>query len=304
MSYQGFLHEVEKGLPAPAYLFSTTDLFLHREALEILKKLVPESERDFNLHIFDISSPDDTPVIQQVLDVSNTISFFGGRRFTILAGNLQKISKKDVDKINAYLSSPAQNAVFVMLHDGLMKKDAKEKFQVQKQMALDIRESEIPFWIKQRVKMLSMEISDEATDYLIGITGTDLGLLAAEIEKISFIGKKRIEVSDIADIAAGGRTYSVFDLMNALNMGNTEKVFRIYKILRETADDYSLIGALNWQYSRNIHPGMNKTENNYYRKVFILLNMVDKDIKSSGRSFPVEYLLLKLLRLKKGLSED
>ncbi len=303
MSYQGFLNEVAKGLPAPVYLFYTSAPFLHREALEAIKKLVPESDRDFNLHIFDISSPDDTAGVQQILDVTNTVSFFGGRRYTILAGNLQKISKKDVEKINAYLSSPSQNSVFIMLHDGLMKKDAKEKFQTPKQISLDIRESEIPYWIKQRVRMKKMEISDEAADYLIGITGTDLGLLAAEIEKIYLIGKKSIEIPDITDIVAGGRTYSAFDLVNALNMKNAEKVFRIYKTLKETADDYSLIGVLNWQYTRSIHPGMNKAENSYYRQVFELLNMVDKDIKSSGRSYPVEYLLIKLLRLKKGLPE-
>ena len=151
--------------------------------------------------------------------------------------------------------------------------------------------------------MKNLEISDEAADYLIGITGTDLGLLAAEIEKISLIGKERIEIPDITDIVAGGRTYSAFDLVNALNMKNAEKVFRIYKTLKETSDDYSLIGVLNWQYTRSIHPGMNKAENSYYQQVFELLNMVDKDIKSSGRSYPVEYLLIKLLRLKKGRSE-
>jgi len=302
MSYQGFLNEVEKGLPAPVYLFYTSDPFLQREALDRIKKLVPESDRDFNLHIFDTSSPDDVPGIQQILDVTNTVSFFGGRRYTIWAGNLQKIPKKDVEKINEYLLSPAQNAVFIMLHDGVMKKDGKEKFQAPKQISLDIRESEIPSWIKQRVRTKDLEISDEATEYLIGITGIDLGLLSSEIEKISFIGKKRIELSDIADIVAGGRTYSVFDLVNALNMKNTEKVFSIYKILKETADDYSLIGALNWQYTRSIRPGMNKAENSYYRQVFELLSIVDKDIKSSGRSYPVEYLLIKLLRLKKGLS--
>jgi DNA polymerase III subunit delta len=302
MSYQGFLNEVQKGLPAPVYLFYTSDPFLHREALDIIKKLVPESDRDFNLHVFDISSPDDTAGIQQILDVTNTVSFFGGRRYTILAGNLQKISKKDAEKINDYISSPAQNSVFIMLHDGLMKKDAKEKIQAPKQLSLDIRESEIPSWIKQRVRMKNLEISDEATEYLIGITGTDLGLLASEIEKISLIGSKRIEASDIADIIAGGRTYSVFDLVNALSMKNSEKVFSIYQILKETTDDYSLIGALNWQYTRSIRPGMNKAENSYYRQVFELLSMVDKDIKSSGRSYPVEYLLIKLLRLKKGLS--
>ncbi|HMK49751.1 MAG TPA: hypothetical protein VK435_06845, partial [Thermodesulfovibrionales bacterium] len=137
-------------------------------------------------------------------------------------------------------------------------------------------------------------------NYLIATTGIDLGLLASEIEKLSFIGKKRIDVDDIADLLAGGRLYNVFDLITALRSKDADKVFRIYKTLKETADDYSLIGALNWQYGRELHAGLSPAENNSFLQVFELLNSVDIDIKSSGRNFPIEYLLIRLLRLREG----
>lgn len=298
MSYQAFLKEIEKGLPAPVYLFVASDMFLQREAAEAIKRLVPEAERDFNLHAFDLLLPgDETITFGQILDVVNTVSFFGGKRFTVLTLNLQKLLKKDQERLNAYIMNPAENSVFVILHVGSLGKEAREKFRSLKTISLDIRESEMPYWIKQRARTKGLEISDEASDYLIGLVGPDLGLLASEIEKISLLGKKRIGVDDISDIVTGERLYSIFDLVNALRAKDSERVFRIYKTLRETSEDYSLIGVLNWQYGRNLQKGNSPSEKQYLLEVFELLNRTDIEIKSSGRTFPMEYLLVKLLRL-------
>jgi len=302
MSFQAFLHQIEKGLPSPGYLFYTSEPFLHREAIEAIKRLVPEGEKDFNLHIFDFLYSAEVS-FEQVLDVANTVPFFGKRRFVVFSGNLQKLSKKDLKRLNAYVSNPSPGSVFVILHDGVLKKEMREMFRELKPISLDIRESEIPYWIRQRAVTKGLEMSDEVANCLIGVVGPDMGLLSAEIEKISLLGKKRIDVGEISDIIAGGRLYSIFDLVDALREKDVEKVFRIYKLLRETTDDYSLIGALNWQYGRNMLSRSRPTENEYYSMIFEVLNKADIDIKSSGRTFPMEYLLIKLLRLQKGPPE-
>jgi DNA polymerase-3 subunit delta len=302
MGFQTFFKEIERGLPSSVYLFYTSEPFLLREAVEAIKRLVPDGEKDFNLHIFDFSYSGEAS-FEQVLDVANTVPFFGKRRFVVFIGNLQKLSKKDMKRLNAYVSNPSPGSVFVILHDGLLKKEMREMLKELKPISFDIRESEIPYWIRQRAVMKGLEISDEVADYLIGLVGPDMGLLSAEIEKISLLGKKRIDVGEISDIVAGGRLYSIFDLMDALREKDVEKVFRIYKFLRETTDDYSLIGALNWQYRRNMLSRGRPTENGYYSMIFEVLNKADIDIKSSGRTFPMEYLLIKLLRLRKGSPE-
>jgi DNA polymerase-3 subunit delta len=301
MSFKAFLHEIQKGLPLPLYLFHTSEPFLYREAIEAIKRLVPDSEKDFNLHIFDFLYPGEAS-FEQVLDAVNTFPFFGKRRFVVFSGNLQKLPKKDMKKLNAYISNPSSGSVFVILHDGVLKKDMREMMKELKPISLDIRESEIPYWMRQRALMKGFEISDEAADCLIGLVGTDLGLLSSEIEKISLLDKKRIGMDDIADIIVGGRLYSIFDLVDALREKNIEKVFRTYRILIETTDDYSLIGALNWQYGRNMPTRNRPAENEYYSMIFEVLNKADIEIKSSGRTFPMEYLLIKLLRLRKGRS--
>ena len=296
MSFQAFLQEIEKGLPMSVYLLYASDPFLHREAINAIKRLVPVEERDFNLHIFDLlSSVEEKIPFDQILDIANTFPFLGKRRFIVLEGNLQKLSKQDIKRLYAYVSNPSSSSVFIILHAGILKKEMREGFRVLKAVSLDIRESEIPYWVKRRTAMKGIEISNEAVDYFIGLIGTDLGLLSAEIEKISLLGKKSIDVDDISDIFAGGRSYSIFALIDALEAKNADRMFKIYKSLRETAEDYSLIGALNWQYGRNKPP--------FSFRLFELLNMADIDIKSSGRTFPMEYLLIKLLRLEKGQPE-
>ncbi len=298
MSFRAFLKEIEKGLPAPVYLFYTQDTFLQGEAVDAIKRLVPAAEREFNLHVFDLSIQDENLSFAQTLDVASTVSFFGGRRFTIFIGNLQKFLKKDIERLNNYISKPAPDSLLLMIHNGALSKEAREKFGALRPVSLDIKGSEIPYWIKQRAGIKGVEISDEVSDYLIGVVGPDLGLLSAEIEKISLIGKKKVDVDDFADIVAGGKLYSIFDLVDALRERDSERVFKIYKTLRETAEDYSLIGALNWQYARNVSSRNSQAENKYLLKVFEFLNRADIDIKSSGRTFPMEYLLVKLLRLQ------
>jgi DNA polymerase III subunit delta len=299
MSYRIFLKEIEKGLPAPMYLLHTEDQFFSREAVDAIKKLVPETERDFNLHIFDLYAPaEESPSVEKIIETANTVSFFGSRRITLLIGNVQKLVKKDIERLQRYIENPSPQSVFVIIHIGPWKGEKKEKFQGVTLLSLDMRDSEIPFWIKQRAGSHGMEISDEAVEYLLGLVGPDIGLLSAEIEKISCIGKKKISVEDIAEIVTGERLYNVFDLTDALRKKDAERVFSIYKTLKETAEGFSLIGALNWQYARLLRRGITARENEYFLQIFECLNSADADIKSSGRSYPMEYLLLRLLRLQ------
>jgi DNA polymerase III delta subunit len=295
MSLREFIREIDQGLPAPAYLFCVKDEFLRQEAIEAVKGLVPAAESDFNLHVFDFTSEDIS--VRKVLETADTFSFFGGRRITICTMNLQKLPKKDQEKLQSYLSSPAQGSVFVIFHTGTLLKDIKGRFKSLRPAELGIGESEIPLWLKERARKKGIEITDRACGYLIGEVGPEVGLLAAEVEKFSLLGLKRVDVDDIAEILVAAREYGVFDLTAALRQGNPDRVFRVYAKLKETAEDYGLIGALNWQYARelNLQSGSEKEE---ALKVFGLLNEADRDIKSSGRGYPLEYLLIRLLRLQ------
>ena len=299
MSFRNFLEELKKGLPSPNYLLVASDPFLHTEAVFLIRELVPEQERDFNFQRFDLlSSKDSGTPFEQVLDVLNTMPFFSGRKFVVVE-NLQKLVKKDLKKLEQYLGNPSGSSVLVLLNAGAVKKDAKESLTDVKPIVLDISEKDIPAWLKSKARTKGIILSDGAADYLMGTIGPDLGLLSSELDKCSLIGKPAIEKEDIIEIIEGKRTYNAFALIDAIRARDTERVFQIYKVLKNTEEPYSLLGALNWQYAKSFAGKDSPKDKAYYYTVFRALNKADVEIKSSGGSYPVELLLVKLLQISK-----
>jgi len=296
MSYKNLLDEVKKGLPSGNYLLTASDRFLHGEAAALVRDLVPPEERDFNFHTFDLLSADqEKPSFDQILDVVNTVPFFTGRKYVVVE-NFQKTAKKDMKKIEGYLQNPSASAVLVLLHEGSLKKDAREGLKGVKHIVLDIREGDIPAWISDKAKLKGLIISRDAAEYLLVMIGPDLGMLSTELEKLTLLGKDAIQKEDIREIIEGKRTYGAFDLINAIRARDTEQAFRIYSKLRETEEAYSLLGALNWQYAQMMGEKKSPGEKDYLYNVFRLLNRADMGIKTGG-FYPLELLLVKLLRL-------
>jgi DNA polymerase-3 subunit delta len=299
MSFRNFTDEIKKGLPSSNYLLISSDSFLHTEAISLIKGLVPSGERDFNFHSFDLLSTEaDKLPFEQILDVLNTASFFSGRKFVVIE-NVQKLLKKEIQKLESYLLNPSKGSVMIMLNAGTLKKELKEKVREAKQIVLDVRERDIPAWLQERSRLKGFEISEGTAAYLLGIVGPDLGMLSSELEKLMLTGSTKIEKKDIVEVVEGKRSYSAFALIDAIKAKDTEKVFKIYGVLKETEEPYSLLGALNWQYGQFAGSGGAPADRDYYYKVFDLLHKADVAVKSSGTFYPVELLLVRLLRLSR-----
>lgn len=293
MSMQGFFKELQSGLKSPAYLLHAEDPYLLKEALLAAKNSVPEEERDFLFQSFDMAdaSSAEPPSVEHVLDALNTVPFLmGGRRVIALEG-AEKIPSKGLKPVAGYLSKPSPDSVFLLLFSGTPKKPALEALRGAKAIALDIRERDLPAWLRERARQKGLVLSPGAVEYLIGTVGPEPGLLSSEVEKLSMSGRKKLEKEYLVEMVRGSGDYNVFDLIDALRAGDADRVFRIYASLSETQEPYGLLGALNWHYSRRRKDGEDRA------RVFALLNEADTMLKSSGGAYPMEYLLVRLLRL-------
>jgi len=298
MSIKTFLQEIDKGLTSPAYLLYADNEYVIEEALSSVKKTIPETEMPFNFNVFDMDSADIIPTAGEIIDTLNTISFFGSRRYVVVR-NLQKISAKEFKKFQSYIANPSPNSVFLMSNSGTLKKEVKESVKGLKTICLDIRENDLPIWIKEKIRQKGITIKDDAVEYLIGVAGYDIGLLSSEIEKLASFGDGAITINSIKEIVEGSRDYSVFDLTNVLREKNIEKVFRIYRTLSETTEPYNLLGAINWHYSKmsmQATPSCSGQRKDFSR-AFEILNDADIQIKTSGGTYPMEHLLIRLLQL-------
>lgn len=293
MSIKHFILEIGKGLTLPAYFLYAEDAYLLKEAGLMAGESVPQTERDFSFNIFDMDGIDEIPPFEQILDVVNTIPFMGKRRVVVIE-NIQELAKKEMAPLVSYLENPSPYSLLILLHRGNPKAYWKELMKKIKAIPLDIRPQEIPLWIREKARQKGLDITQDAIEYLMGVLGPDVGLLSSELEKLALIGKSHIDTQDIKGIVRGSGDYDVFDLVNALRDKDGDKVFRVARVLQATQESYGLLGAINWHYTRMATREQGRRA--YYSKVFQLLNEADIRIKTSGGTFPLEYLLIKLLQ--------
>ncbi|MDD5594533.1 MAG: DNA polymerase III subunit delta, partial [Candidatus Margulisbacteria bacterium] len=105
-------------------------------------------------------------------------------------------------------------------------------------------------WIGERAQKQGKKISPEAARVLQEITGSNLRLLAGEIEKIAtFVGERpAIGEADVLVLAAAGET-SAFSLMDALREKNLKKALILFQaLLRNREDVFSLLALMASQY--------------------------------------------------------
>lgn len=290
MSLNHYITEIKRGLQSPVYLLYGNSHFLLKEALFITYSIVPEGNREFCLDVFDMEEGD-RHSIDDIVDIMNTIPFLGGKRFIIIE-NAQSMKQKELSTINNYISNPSPYSVLVLLYLGKLKDDFKKLSQKIRSISVDVRPQDIPSWTKEKALQKGIELTDGSIDYLIGITGQDIGLISSELEKLALLGKKQVDVTDISSLIKSEGDFDVFDLIEALKRKNKVEAFRVLKKLLDLAEPYSILGALNWYFNRLIEESKLKDS----QKIFSLLHETDFSIKVSGGRYPLEYFLIRLLQ--------
>lgn len=288
MSLKQFQQELSKGLPHPVYLFYSAEDFLLYEVLTALKELHGDADA-FGVTVFDLKSPDDGAPMEQIVDTLNTLPFLSKRK-TVVLRNVQKLTKNALKKLQGYLADPSPTTLLVMLFEGASPKlfDADSLKKV-KAIGLTVQEKEIPLWITMQAKRKGVTLTGRAVEYMISATGTDLGMLSAEIEKLSNLGTTRaVDVDDLKGTIYSGADYNAFDLLDALRRGDAREVFRIFESMAKNQDPQMLLGALNYHYSR-------QASGHSPAKIFSLLHEADAALKTSHK-YVMEELLVKLLR--------
>jgi len=294
MSIRQFQQELSKGMPAPVYLLHSSEDFLLYEALSAIKEQFKDAV-GFNFDAYDIKSPDDTIPVEQIVDVVNTMPFISARRIVVIH-NIQKLAKKDVQKLEAYLINPTDTALLIMFHTGAAPKlfSAAVSGNI-KTIALTVQEKDLPLWVKEQAKQKKVRLTDTAVEYLLTMVGTDLGMLSAEIEKLAcFISDRVIDVADLRSVIYSGVEYTAFDLLDAIKRKDAREVFRVFENVTKNQEPQMLLGALNYYYARQASAYQQKDPSGPFRTIK-LLHEADIDIKTS-RKYVIENLLVKLLK--------
>lgn len=85
-------------------------------------------------------------------------------------------------------------------------------------------------WIAGYAKRADKAISPQASELLVERVGTDMELLSGEIEKlIGYVGERHdIEISDVEAISSGVTVSRIFEMIDAVALGEKEKALKLY----------------------------------------------------------------------------
>ncbi len=293
MSIEHFIKERDKGFPSSVYLLKAKNDFFFREALKVIKEAIPDGERDFNLDSYDLEDSEQQVSVPEMIDNLNTLSFFSHHKFVVIR-NLQKMKKGDFEKVSRYIKEPSPDSKLILFHSGDIKRERKAIFKDSKVIDLDLKVREIPKWIEKQAFIAGIKLSNDAIGFLCDIFGENISLLKNEIEKLSLSGKKHINMNDIQEIIYGTKSFSSFQMTEAIVKGDKEEAIKIHQAIKGNVDKFMLLGAMNWQISR----GKNIEEKKLL-KCYELLSDTEVRLKSTNPDFPLEWLILKLSQVLK-----
>lgn len=234
MSYREMMQEIKKGIFHPVYVLYGTEQLLMREVVEALEQAIaPGDSLNSRRYHFD-----ETP-IQTAVQEAETMPFFADRRLVIVhnaalfTGAKPTRNDHDPDSLQRYLENPSPTSTLILTvyADKLdeRKKLTKTAQKNGKVAAfLPLKEQELRDWIGWKGRQLHVSVKPEAVTRLILTIGSNLTLLANELEKLSLYAGTQgtIDEETVELLASRTLEQNVFVFIDEVVRMRTDKALR------------------------------------------------------------------------------
>ena len=245
---------------APIYLLYGTEAFLINETKQLLlNHILDEEEKDFNFSAYDL---EETP-IDVALEDAETFPFLGERKVVFIHNPIFLTAEKSKEKVDhnlakfeAYLKEPAPYTVMVISapYEKLdeRKKITKElKKNAELVEAKKLNEHELKNWVKERAKSIGIEFESNAIDQLLALVGTNLFMIASEVDKLALYAaeQKRVDVHLVDKLVARSLEQNIFTLIEKVVQRRLDEALRIYyDLLKQNEEPIKILALLAGQF--------------------------------------------------------
>jgi DNA polymerase III subunit delta len=242
---------LNKGELGPCYLFFGPDEFMMESVIsKIREEYIPESARDFNLEI----CYGGETTAAEIVNKAQTIPFMARNRL-IIVRRTEEFKADQLDRFLSYLDNPVSSTCLIFLTSKTdFKRNFYKKFRTAG-LAIDFKElksNQIAPWIRRMARELSLNISGQACVYLQNMVGDRMRDLYSELVKLQIrYGNSEIGEKEIHELVIHGRTYNIFELMDALSVKDRRKSLSVLNRFLGEEDKKSaplqIIGMINRQ---------------------------------------------------------
>ncbi len=253
----GFLVSLEqqlrRGTIRPLYLLMGPENYLVEHALEIFKRtLVGADLLAFNFASFEAESANITDVVGS----ARTVPMMAARRLVVLK-QVEQLAEPARGILAGYLDQPSASSVLVLTATNIDRRTTFFRGLREKAEILEcsrLRRPELERWAAGRIRARGFRISRTALTRLLDTVGTDLQMLASEIEKLTlYAGSDRhIPDSAVDDMAAATRQRGIFELTGAIGRKDVKAALRILGSLLDSGESPIGIAAMMARHYRQI----------------------------------------------------
>ncbi len=311
MSYFRIKQDLVNKIIYPSYFFYGQEIFLIEEVISDIKKIIlPSEEKGFNFSKFELEENKWVDVISE----AQTVPFLFSEKKLILVEvkgkRSESLTPSELSLLKEYFSSPSSHCVLTVKAGPCDRRKSLFKFFTSLPSNICCRIEFKPLkgkqlfaWIDDKVTSRGKIIGFTEKQRLIEITGSDLGNLNNEIDKlITYIGdKKTIQTEDIEDVTGYIRSFALWELTDSLEKFDLEKSLTVVnQLLNEGYHPLVILSFLSRFFQNLLSIKLMINENfsqeeiarnisTPYFKVQSLINLA-KEFSEAGLNYFISYL--------------
>ncbi|MBI5915469.1 MAG: DNA polymerase III subunit delta [Bacteroidetes bacterium] len=293
MTYQQILGDLKKKQFQPVYfLHGSEPYFIDAISDFIEENALPEAEKAFN------------QVVLYGRDVDHLAVIDNARRYPMMSPHQVVIVKeaqemKDLKDLEKYVTNPLTSTILVLCHKHKSFNTTTKfgKLLQEKGVVFDSKklyDNQVPDWIHDYLQHLRLKITPGAADLLAEYLGTDLSLIAHELDKLSLHLQPGTEITaqHVEEYVGISREYNIFELQKALSNMDLARISRILQNFianPKRNPTIMVIGSLASFFTKVylLHFLKNASDTDVQQKLGLRSTYALKEYRSAIRHFPL-----------------
>lgn len=219
--------DIKTGNFKQVYLLYGEEGYLKKQYRDKLKAAMAAPDDTMNFTAYE--GKDTSP--KELIDLAETLPFFADRRVILVENSV--FFKNACDDLAEYMEQIAPSTHFIFVEEevdkrGRMYKNVKKAGKIV-EFATQSEEL-ITRWILGRLKREGKNITGNVMQLFLSKTGTDMGNIDRELEKLICYTLDRdvITAEDVEAVTTEQTTNKIFDMVNAIAEHNQKKALDLY----------------------------------------------------------------------------
>lgn len=219
--------DIKRGQFAQVYLLYGEEAYLKKQYKDKLKyAMVPEGDT-MNFSAFEGKSINP----KEIIDLAETLPFFAERRVILIENS--GFFKNACEELAEYLPQVAPATHFIFVEDEVDKRSKMYKAAKASGRIVEFlpqTEELLTRWILGRLKREGKNITGSVMQLFLTKTGTDMGNIDRELEKLLCYTLDRdvITAEDVEAVVTEQTTNKIFEMVNAVAEHNQRRALDLY----------------------------------------------------------------------------